>query len=425
MRSSGRVVHRDGDAVLESVKATPDTAPGKRGDRGPRGYIMVMKTGAGWLADSATLPTALRAVLGYYADAGVFDYGSLSLKREIDERTERMVDDVFGLVEDALAEEFDRPSVAFDYDTKLVLPAQLTLGYVYRSARQRAASDPVTDEIATGVPEVDETALEVGPSQQLSPREMVVRAEQMTSLSIEALVDGDMRDAINDDEFEDFSVDFEADPRRVAEVAQAALQADLDAKLEGLPPVVEETYTRAVDYSEAHQDRDDQFREMMSAAEDGDQSALRDVREQYKFADFEEPIELFDESERNLPYLKTQYARVGVLYDGMIGLYRLAGLDVDDDFAKAIVLAIIGAQVWLDDVDDYVDDRRNGQLTPVTAEYLLAPDEDAGYRRVVDVTEQYLDLAKTYATRADSPLTGIAVEYIYRSGEPEVLPGSP
>ncbi|SFS00912.1 hypothetical protein SAMN05216559_2422 [Halomicrobium zhouii] len=386
---------------------------------------MVMKTGAGWLADSATLPTALRAVLGYYADAGVFDYGSLSLKREIDGRTERMVEDVFGLVEDALAEEFDRSSVSFDYDTKLILPAQLTLGYVYRSARQRAASDPVTDDVATGVPEVDETALEEGPSQTLSPREMVVRAEQMTYLSIEALVDGDMRDAINDDEFEDFSVDFEADPRRVAEVAQAALQADLDAKLEGLPPVVEETYSRAVDYSEAHQDRDDDFREMMSAAEDGDQSALRDVREQYKFADFEEPPALFDESERGLPYLKTQYARVGVLYDGMIGLYRLAGLDIDDDFAKAIVLAIIGAQVWLDDVDDYDDDRRNGQLTPVTAEYLLAPDEDAGYRRVVDVTEQYLDLAKTYATRADSPLTGIAVEYIYRSGEPEVLPGSP
>jgi len=386
---------------------------------------MVIKTGAGWLANSATLPTALRAVLGYYADAGVFDYGSLSLKREIDERTERMVADVFGLVEDALAAEFDRSSVSFDYDTKLILPAQLTLGYVYRSARQQAAGDPVTDEIATGVPEVDETALEDGPSQTLSPREMVVRAEQMTSLSIEALVDGDMRDAINDDEFEDFSVDFEADPRRVAEVAQEALQADLDAKLEGLPPVVEETYSRAVDYSEAHQDRDEQFRELMSAAEDGDQSALRGVREQYKLADFEESIDLFDESERDLPYLKTQYARVGVLYDGMIGLYRLAGLDIDDDFAKAIVLAIIGAQVWLDDVDDYDDDRRNGQLTPVTAEYLLAPDEDAGYRRVVDLTEQYLDLAKTYATRADSPLTGIAVEYIYRSGEPDVLPGSP
>lgn len=386
---------------------------------------MVMKTGAGWLADSATLPTALRAVLGYYADAGVFDYGSLSLKREIDERTEWMIDDVFGLVETALAEEFDREDVAFDYDTKLVLPAQLTLGHVYRSARREAAHDPVTDDVATGVPSVDETALEEGPSQKLSPREMVVRAEQMTRLSIEALIDGDMRDAINDDEFEDFEVDFDGDPRRVAEVAQAALQADLDEKLDGLPSVVEETYTWAVDYSEAHQDRDDHFRDLMSAAENGDQSALRDVRQQYKFPDFEEVPDSFEAGDLDLPYLKTQYARVGVLYDGMIGLYRLAGLDIDDDFAKAIVLAIIGAQVWLDDVDDYADDRREGQLTPVTAEYLLAPDEEVGYRRVVDVTEQYLDLAKTYATRADSPLTGIAVEYIYRSGKSEVLPGSP
>jgi hypothetical protein len=109
----------------------------------------------------------------------------------------------------------------------------------------------------------------------------------------------------------------------------------------------------------------------------------------------------------------------------MLDLYRLAGLDIDDEFAKAIVLAIIGAQVWLDDVDDYDDDRAEGQLTPVTAEYLLAPDDEAAYRRVVDVTEQYLDLAKTYATAADSPLTGVAVEYIYRSGDPGVLPGKP
>jgi len=193
---------------------------------------------------------------------------------------------------------------------------------------------------------------------------MVVRAEQMTSLSIEALVDGDMRDAINDDEFEDFSVDFEADPRRVAEVAQEALQADLDAKLEGLPgrrgrPTREPSTTRRPTRTATSSSAGS-----MSAAEDGDQSALRGVREQYKLADFEESIDLFDESERDLPYLKTQYARVGVLYDGMIGLYRLAGLDIDDDFAKAIVLAIIGAQVWLDDVDDYDDDRRNGQLTP-------------------------------------------------------------
>ena len=388
----------------------------------------MLKTGAGRLADSGRLPTAVRAVLGYYADAGVFDYGSLSLKGEVDDRTERMIDDVFALVEDALAEAFDRDSVSFEYDTKLVLPAQLTLGYVYRRARQRAGEDPVTDEIASGVPDVDETALQAGPAQELSPREMVVRAEQMTRLSIEALIDGDMRDAINDAEFEDFAVDFEPDEmRRVAEVAQGALQDHLDEILDGLPPIVAQRYQWAVDYSEAHQDRDAHFRDLMDAAEDGDDTALADVRDEYKFAAFtdDDVAELFSEDERELPYMKTQYARVGVLYDGMLDLYRLAGLDIEDEFARAIVLAIVGAQIWLDDVDDYADDRREGQLTPVTAEYLLAPDDEAAYRRVVDITEQYLDLAKEYATAVDSPLTGVAVEYIYRSGEPDVLPGKP
>jgi len=388
----------------------------------------MLKTGAGRLADSGRLPTALRAVLGYYADAGVFDYGSLSLKGEIDERTERMIDDVFGLVEDALAEAFDREDVSFDYDTKLVLPAQLTLGYVYRHARQRASDDPVAEQIAGGVPDVDAAALEAGPSQDLTPREMVVRAEQMTRFSIEALIDGDMRDAINDDEFEDFEVDFEPDSiRRVAEVAQGALQSHLTETLDDLPPVVKEHYQWAVDYSEAHQDRDEHFRDLMERAEADDEAALSDVREEYKFAGFsdEDVAALFTERERDLPYIKTQYARVGVLYDGMLDLYRLGGLDVEDEFARAIVLAIVGAQIWLDDVDDYADDRREGQLTPVTAEYLLAPDDEAAYRRVVDITEQYLDLAKEYATAVDSPLTGVAVEYIYRSGEPEVLPGKP
>ena len=404
---------------------------------------MVLKTGAGVLADRRRLPTALRAVLGYYADTGVFDAASLSLKSEIDDRTEAMVDDVTDRIEDALEDEFGRP-VEFSYDTKLILPAQLTLGYVYRNARQQAPGDPVIDAIADGVPTVDETALEQGPAQDLAPREMVVRAEQMTRLSIEALIDGDMRDAINDDEFEDFEVEFsdgapskrhgerskpwsgnEADRRRVAEVAQSALQSHLDGLLADMPPVVEDAYQWAVDYSEAHQDRDDHFRELMTAAADGDEDALDAIREEYKLAAYDEEPATFTEAEKGLPYSKTQYARVGVLYDGMLDLYRLAGLDIDDEFAKAIVLAIIGAQVWLDDVDDYDDDRAEGQLTPVTAEYLLAPDDEAAYRRVVDVTEQYLDLAKTYATAADSPLTGVAVEYIYRSGDPGVLPGKP
>ncbi|WP_424003523.1 hypothetical protein ACOZ4I_04690 [Haloarcula salina] len=430
---------------------------------------MVLKTGAGALADRRRLPTALRAVLGYYADTGVFDYASLSLKSEIDDRTEQMVDDVNARVEDALEAEFGHP-VDFSYDTKLILPAQLTLGYVYRKARRQAPGDPVIDAIADGVPAVDETALEQGPAQDLAPREMVVRAEQMTRLSIEALIDGDMRDAINDEEFEDFEVDFdasegdrgepskrhgersepwsgsegdrgepskrhdersepwsgsEADRRRVAEVAQDALQSHLDGLLDDMPPVVAEAYQWAVDYSEAHQARDEHFRDLMTAAEDGDEDALDAIREEYKFAAYDEEPATFTEREKALPYSKTQYARVGVIYDGMLDLYRLAGLDIDREFAKAIVLAIIGAQVWLDDVDDYDDDRREGQLTPVTAEYLLAPDDEAAYRRVVDVTEQYLDLAKAYATEADSPLTGVAIEYIYRSGDPGVLPGNP
>ena len=385
---------------------------------------MVLKTGAAVLADNRRVPTAVRSVLGYYADTGVFDYSSLSLKSEIDDRTEAMLDDVSARIEAALAEEFGQP-VEFSYDTKLILPAQLTLGYVYRSAREDAESDPVGDGIATGVPPVEDAAIG-GQQPTLTPRERVVRAEQMTRLSIEALVDGDMRDAINDAEFEDFEVDFaasEADRRRVAEVAQVTLQSHLDGLLADLPDAVGEAYQWAVDYSEAHQDRDEYFRALMDAAEDGDADALDAIRETYKFADYDEPPAALSPAEQELPYSKTQYARVGVIYDGMLDLYRLAGLDIDDDFAKAIVLAIIGAQVWLDDVDDYADDRAEGQLTPVTAEYLLRPDDRAAYTHVVDITEQYLDLAKAYATAADSPLTGIAVEYIYRSGEPEVLPG--
>jgi len=385
---------------------------------------MVLKTGASRLAGVTQLPTALRAVLGYYADSGVFDYDSLALKSEVDDRTERMMDDIYARIERALAEEFGR-SVSFDYDTKLILPAQLTLGYVYRAARVEADADPVDEAIATGVPPVEDAALD-GTSPTLTPREQVVRAEQMTRLSIEALVDGDMRDAINDAEFDDFEVDFDAsedDRRRVAEVAQATLQSHLDDLLADLPDTVGEAYQWAVDYSEAHQDRDDHFRGLLRDAEDGDGAALEAIREEYKFADYDEPSAALSAEEEALPYSKTQYARVGVIYDGMLDLYRLAGLDVEDAFAKAIVLAIIGAQIWLDDVDDYEDDRPEGQLTPVTAEYLLAPDDRAAYNHVVDITEGYLDRAKTYATAADSPLTGVAVEYIYRSGEPDVLPG--
>jgi len=364
----------------------------------------MLRTAAGRLAAAGWLPTSVRAVLGYYAHSGVVDVGSLRLKRRVDAVTEGMLEEAFAEVEAALAAEFDRESVAFDYDTKLVLPAQLALGYCYR----REAAD----------------------------RE--ARAEALTRLAIEALVDGDMRDARNDAEYEDFAVDFPTDAEdraRVARVAQETLQARVEADFEAFDDEVRALYDWAVEVSEAHQEQDEHFRDLMAAAEGAGTGAAADldpatarerIREEYKFGTFEEDPELFEPAELELPYLKTQYDRVGVIYDGMLGMYDAAGFEVDPAFVRSIVLAIIGAQIWLDDIDDYAADRRDGQLTPVTAEYLLAGDEAAARRAVLDISESYLDLARAEATAADSPLTGIATEYIYRSGTPEVLPpGSP
>jgi hypothetical protein len=350
----------------------------------------MLQAGADRLAGSERLPTAVRAVLGYYADTGVFDYDSLSLQRRVDDVTEAMIADAFGAVEEAIAAECGYDFVSFDYDTKLVLPAELTLGYLYRRL-----DDAEHD-----------------------------RAEALTRLAIEALIDGDMRDAINDAEYEDFEVDVDADIERVARVAQGTLQARVEDRFAEYPGAVRDAYDWAVDVSEAHQDEDDHFRDLLAAAHEGTdtETARERIREEYKYADFADPPAVFDAAELDLPYVKTQYDRVGVIYDGMVEMYREAGLPVETAFKKSIVLAIIGAQVWLDDVDDYQADRRDGQLTPVTAEYVLASDQRAAADAVVDISERYLDLAREHATAVDSTLTGIATEYIYRSGTPEVLP---
>ena len=356
----------------------------------------MLQTSAGVLARRDALPTSLRAVLGYYADSGVFDYRALRLQSRIDDTTDAIVRDAFGAVEEALAAEFDRDFVDFAYDTKLVLPAELTLGYLYRRLDAADHDD----------------------------------AEAVTRLVIEALIDGDMRDAINDDEFEDFEVDFPTDDgtiRRVAEVAQDTLQTRVDAMFDDYPDAVREGYDWAVDISERHQDDDERFRELMGAA-DGEAdvaltpaAAREGIREEYKYAAFEDPPAIFDD-ELDLPYFKTQYDRVGVIYSGMIRMYREAGLPVEEAFEKSIVLAIVGAQIWLDDIDDFRADMREGQLTPVTAEYLLADTDSEAAERAVSISEDYLDLAKAHATAVDSTLTGIATEYIYRSGDPSVLP---
>ena len=355
----------------------------------------MLQTSASVLADRDALPTSVRAVLGYYADSGVFDYRALRLRSRIDDATDAILRDAFGAVEEAIADEFDRDFVDFAYDTKLVLPAELTLGYLYRR--------------------LDDS----------QHREV----EAVTRLVIEALIDGDMRDAINDDEFEDFEVDFATDRddiRHVAEVAQQTLEARVTETFADYPDAVREAYDWAVDISERHQDEDDHFRELMTGASgDGGEytpeQARERIREEYKFADFADPPAIFD-AELDLPYFKTQYDRVGVIYSGMIRMYREAGLPVEEAFEKSIVLSIIGAQVWLDDIDDFDADMREGQLTPVTAEYLLADEDAVAAERVVDISERYLDLAKEHATTVDSTLTGIATEYIYRSGDPAVLP---
>jgi hypothetical protein len=234
-----------------------------------------------------------------------------------------------------------------------------------------------------------------------------------------------MRDARNDDEFEDFVVDFptdESDRRRIAAVAQELLQARVEAALADYPEAVRETYDWAVEISERHQTRDERFRELLAAAKAGEDGARERIREEYKHADFDEPPAVFTDEELSLPYLKTQYDRVGVIYDAMLAMYREAGFPVAAPFQRSIVLATIGAQVWLDDVDDYESDMREGQLTPVTAEYLLAERDREARATVVAVSERYLDRAIREATAADSALTGIAAEYIRHEGSPELLP---
>ncbi|MFB6202685.1 MAG: hypothetical protein ABEI98_11840 [Halorhabdus sp.] len=400
---------------------------------------------AGWLADRDALPTSGQAVLGYYAETGVFDRETIQLKRIVDRRTEAMIADAFNPVEDALAEAFEAESVEFTYDTKLTLPAELTLGQIYRTARKRAnpGSDPVS--LSVWAESTLDTATDerdaVGPirfrepmttaeweSDPDTPQALVDRGEYLTRLVIAALIDGDMRDAINDDEYGDFEASIELEPgdrQRVAKIAQQTLQSDLEAAFDRLPAEIREIYDWAVALSERHQDRDPHFRSLLEAAQSGESGARDAIREEYRDAplsDFDADGTLFDGID-TLPYLKTQYARVGVIYDGMIEILRRAGLPVDEAFKRSIVLAIIGAQIWLDDVDDFPADRADGQLTPVTAEYVLADSDKQAYKRIVAVSERYLDLARDFAAESDSTLSGIAAEYIYRSGDPSVLPG--
>ena len=378
------------------------------------------------LAGVERLPTAQRAILGYYAETGRFDYRALRIKSAVDDQLDTILDDVYGDIESAIVTDLGVDDATFRYETKLTLPAELTLGYLYRRALARATSgyDPITDTAGGWAP--------LGGGDPSAPanreaREYVEMAEEATALIVQALLDGDMRDAINDDEFEDFEVtvsgDPDPDPRRVAECAQSHLQRVVEDAFDRAPDAVRDAYDEAVDISEAHQEQDDHFRDLLAAALDGDATAKDRIEDEYKFAAVPDDAP-FDGAERDLPYLKTQYDRVGVIYKGMLDAYRGVGFEIPEAFGTSIVLAIIGAQIWLDDVDDYHDDVAEGQLTPVTAEYVLVENDDDAYERVVDITMRYFELARDHAAEADSPLNGIAIEYILRSGDPGRLPGS-
>jgi hypothetical protein len=375
------------------------------------------------LAGLDRLSTAQRAILGYYAETGRLDYRALRIKSAVDDTLDGILDSVYGDVESVVAAEFGVDDASFTYETKLTLPAELTLGYLYRRALARAAGgyDPITDDSGR-------LPFRGNPSTPANreAREYVEMAEEATALIVRALLDGDMRDAINDDEFGDFGIELVGDPdpdrRRVAECAQSYLQGVVEDAFDRAPDAVRDAYDAAVEISEAHQAEDDHFRDLLRAADDGDPAAKASIEDEYKFAPVPEDAP-FGPRERGLPYLKTQYDRVGVIYRGMLDAYRGVGFEIPEAFGTSIVLAIIGAQLWLDDVDDYHDDVAEGQLTPVTAEYVLADADATAYGNVVSITMDYFDLAREHAEAADSPLNGIAIEYILRSGDPQRLPG--
>jgi hypothetical protein len=428
------------------------------------------------LAASDLVPTAQRAVLGHYAETGTLDYRALGLKSRVDDATAEILATLYGDVEEALCEAFGVDDVDFRYETKLTLPAELTLGYLFRRARSRAEGgyDPVADDPAPSGRRLSLPTLAGRPDGAVHRRRanreadaLVREARETTAFVVAALLDGDMRDAINDDEFEDFVVDLEGDVdrRRVATVAQSCLEERVAAGFAAYPDGVRAAYDHAVEVSEAHQDQDERFRALLAAAGGGDASAdartdadaNADVGEggsegenggedgqdtdgagaeltpeaareaieaEYKHRPMADDDHPFTDAELDLPYLATQYDRVGVIYHGMLEMYRHAGFEIEETFERSIVFTIIGAQVWVDDVDDYAADVAEDQLTPVTAEYVLADSDREAFEAVVDVAEAYFDRGRSYAEAADSTLTGLAVEYVLRSGDVSHLPGA-
>jgi hypothetical protein len=387
--------------------------------------------GGGRLSDQdmgsvrSRIPATVRALASHLAESrDPRVVAMVLLRNEVEAEIESMTERLFLGVERDLQEALEAgdlelaPGAAdeqarFDYDTRLVLPAMLTLGRIHV-----LAGDVPLSRVGRDV-----------------DHEFVARGRETTRNVVQALLDGDMRDAINDDEYEDFETNLR--PReRVAELAQQSLQKGVEAwfEREDTPEAVRERYEHAVGVSERHQDEDEAFRDLLDRfhAADGTEereAVADDIRERYKFADAE-AADLFDadpgsdsnagadsntgsgsNADADLPYFATQYARVGILYEDMLNMYEAdLGVELGEGFKRAIVLLVVGAQIGLDDTDDYPEDRGT-QLTPVTAELNLADDREAGVERLRTIAEAYFERADGWAD-ADDHLTRIAIEYV-------------
>lgn len=351
------------------------------------------------------LPPELRAFGSYLLSSG--DVGAIPmalLQRKIDgqmdEITERIFHDIERELDRATKRDVLEPingttadGATFSYDTRLLLPAMITYGHL----RTAAGDVPIVKRL---------------PGKRIN--ETLAESARETTYSItQALLDGDMRDAINDDEFTDFETN-RRPKQKVATIAQRHLQSEVTAWLDsdGTPESVARHYDHAVTVSEAHQDDDPEFRALFDrlkrASSTENNSVVEEIRNRYKFAEPKEDPTLFSR-ESSLPYFTTQYERVGIIYEDMLGMYEGdVGIDLSAAFKRAVVLMVIAAQIGLDDTDDYPEDRHT-QLTPVTAELGLASSTSEGVNNLKTIIETYLDQADFYASSA---ITRIAIEYI-------------
>jgi hypothetical protein len=386
----------------------------------------------GKISESGLLPNSVRAVLGHYGRGEMSlaeGKNAIELNLHIEDRKEDFMQELFDEVAAEIGERSGEEDVDFSYDTKLTFPVELTLGKIYEEAQENlpADYDVLDGEAGTFLERRFASDEKLRKRRERIEKEYeaeilrVREGEVFTDLVMGLLVEGDMRDAIQDDEYGDFETNASIEDEEVAEIAQRTLLEELQPGIEEYPEGVRDAYEKAFDLSMSHQKKDKEFRRMFKDARENPEDAEEIIRP-YRDGETESRFSL-DWSEVNMPFFASQYERVGVLYDSMFEGYEEAGFPIDDDFRRSMVLSTIGAQIWLDDVDDLEEDWKNGQLTPVTAEVLTSETGEEAYENIVTMKDEYLDAAREYAVKSDSDLASIGIEYIDKRGEQLDLKG--